>query len=70
MSDLYVLNFEPTYCPNCGHEFGKFDSDFYSPCSMSCPACGVHFQYANTPEILEAADKAGGEMRYYVERGL
>jgi len=63
MPVLFIMNEIPNYCPMCGRQLQVCENDFYGFCSHTCPKCKAHFQYARTGDILDAADKSGGDMK-------
>lgn len=64
---MFVLfSVSPKFCPNCGAkiEMGKMSrDDFYHSASFTCD-CGLHYQHAPERIILDAAEQAGGDMKY------
>jgi hypothetical protein len=72
---MYALfDFTPKFCPNCGEPTGfskmgwdAFDYNHYA--AHSCRHCGLHFQRADETTILDAAEKAGGDMKYHATKG-
>ena len=65
---IMLTNFRPTNCPNCGRTFkwSKYgEQDFFAGASHTC-SCGMSYQYAETPHLLEASKASGGDMARYV----
>lgn len=63
----------PRYCPGCGRPVRIQDAytrqDFNAPCSFTCTGCGaVQYQKISVDLALEAADKAGGDLRQHYGR--
>lgn len=62
---LYLIDFPPRYCPNCGYEAcWTFDSqkDFRNGRSYSCVICQTRFCYVEREKLIETADAAGSDL--------
>lgn len=66
-----ILDYQPRYCPNCGHRFthGPYErEDFNARASFECRDCQASYQKADTDAILNAAEAAGGDMKRMARR--
>jgi transposase-like protein len=69
MRKVYILNFTPKYCPQCGKEMTWKQSDiqdWQAQCSHTCKPCGTKFQYVTGEKIVKLAS-INGDMEQYLE---
>lgn len=65
---IALFDFLPAYCPNCGKEI-KLHKDckaeYQHGVSMQCRNCGLSYQLAQRPAMLECA-KVNGDLAQFV----
>lgn len=57
-----LLNFLPSYCPNCGAEMNLDLQEFHAHISFFCGDCDMKFQKAEASQLLQAATDCGGDL--------
>jgi RNase P subunit RPR2 len=71
---LALFDSTPRFCPGCGKPITIGDTlarnDYLNAhCTFVCNQCQTHYQYVDREAILEAADQAGGDMKFNADRG-
>ena len=71
--NIALFSFPPNHCPFCGREF-EWDqvgmNDFEARNSFTCPGCKTKFQQVDGPDLLRAAQDAGGDLLEMIERDI
>jgi hypothetical protein len=67
---IALFDFAPKFCPNCGQDLNQYAAEYDAGVSYGCPCAPKVFMYqkASTADLVEAADKFGGDLSTYAKR--
>ena len=63
-SPVALFDFQPLYCPKCGHKIVEDQSDYKTGFSYSCAKCDLSYQFSIRKEMLELS-KLNGDLAQY-----
>jgi transposase-like protein len=64
---IALFTFVPMFCPHCGRKIDLKDTcvrqDYEAKASFHCLDCNLNYQYVDATTALDAAEKAGGDLK-------